>query len=113
MSRGTESASTLADKYVYIGAGLICDASTAGKCVPPTVDGVVVTGGKGGCIDAVGGAIISASDATIVSSMVSCKRMHVGDTLPFGCEGAIAEYNDDVGNTGERRERPALKFRGE
>ena len=98
---------------MYIGAGLVCDASTGGKCVPPTVDGVVVTGGEGGCIDAVGGAAIFANGATIVSSMVSCKGMHLGDNLPFGCEGAIAACNGDVGNTGERRERPALKFRGE
>ena len=98
---------------MYIGAGLGCDASTSGKCVPPTVEGVVVTGGEGGCIDAVGGAASSANGSTIGSSMVSCKEMRLGDNLPFGAEGAIAACNGDVGNTGERRERPALKFRGE
>ena len=98
---------------MYIGAGLVCDASTGGKCVPPTVDGVVVTGGEGGCIDAVGGAIFFASDATAVLSMFSWERMHMGDKLPLGFEGATAVCNGDIGNTGERRERPALKFRGE
>ena len=98
---------------MYIGAGLGCDASTGGKCVPPIVDGVVVTGGEGGCIDAVGGVASFANGSTIGSSMVSCKEMRLGDNLPFGAEGAIAACNGDVGNTGERRERPALKFRGE
>ena len=74
---------------------------------------MVVTGGGGGCIDAMGGASIFANGATIVSSMVSGKGMHLGDNLPFGCEGAIAACNGDVGNTDERRERLALKFRGE
>ena len=98
---------------MYIGAGLICDVSTGGKCVPPTVDGVVVTGGEGGCIDAVGGAAIFASGATNVLSMFSGERMSLGDNLPFGCEGAIAACNGDVENPGERRERPTLKFLGE
>ena len=81
MTLSTEFASTLADKYMYIGVGFVCDASTGGKCVPPTVDGVVVTGGEGGCIDAVGGATISTNGSTIVSSMVSCKGMRLGDNL--------------------------------
>ena len=66
MSRVTEFASTLADKYMYIGAGFGCGASTGGKCIPLVVDGVVVTGGEGGCIDVVGGASIFASGATRV-----------------------------------------------
>ena len=98
---------------MYIGAALSCDASKGGKFVPPTVDGVVVTGVEGGCTDAVVGATIFANGATFVSSMVSCKGMYLGDNLPFGCEGAIAACNGDVGNTCERRERLALKFRGE
>ena len=96
-----------------IGAGMTCDVSTGGKCESPTVDGVAVTSGEGGCIDAVEGATIFANGATIVSSMVSCKGMQLGDNLPFGCEGAIAACNGDIGNTGEHSERPALKFRGE